>query len=142
MKLTRHINVMSRVLRTTPENDDLGLLYAISEGFNEVEKIKEDWRAAIEKETQDENEIAPTQASTIATLGTNTEIDTTNSQGNRFNAGHSIDNEIEGVVTQDGIQLHQIGSRHQATDETDENNINQGAFGTSKPAFLEFELVS
>lgn len=134
-KLTRHINVISNVLDTTPDNDDLGLLYAISEGFHAIEKIKEDWRIAEEEKGPGYESVADESKPGSATEDVITIQDTESSSGKRFNAGHSIDDENQGVVTQDGIQLHRTGSRHQVSNETDELIVTQGAYGTSRPAF-------
>jgi len=49
----KRITAMSNVLRTTPDDDELGLLFAISEGFDEIKRVKEEWRVEdLEREAE------------------------------------------------------------------------------------------
>lgn len=119
---TKRINVISDVLRTTPDNDNLGLLFAISEGFNEIEKLEENWRIVKQAEEEEYNDNEEFIAQLL-----------------------NLDDEIVPAHEPAGIQrggLRTLTGNSDA-EETEADSLveNDGIFATERPPFWNLKVV-
>lgn len=127
-KPARRMTVMSDILRTTPENDNLGLLFAISEGFDSIKRIKDEWQA-------EDDALGGARRFCFDDIGNSRD---SNRGPFVFDAGPNYESRRSDQITNDGMRAHRTALRNavysdendESEEEVEENQVQEGSFST------------